>query len=66
MAWDSLMDFQGAQSQKEGQEDQGEEKEQGGTPPSGHKNPWSTRPSFRPWAPWKSIKLSQAIKLSLS
>ena len=32
MAWDSLMDFQGAQSQKEGQEDQGKVKELGGPP----------------------------------
>ena len=30
MAWDSLKDCQGAQSQKEGQEDQGEIKELGG------------------------------------
>ena len=32
MDWDSLMDFWGAQSQKEGQQDQGEVKELGGSP----------------------------------
>ena len=32
IAWDSLMDFQGAQRQKEGQEDQGTLKALGGSP----------------------------------
>ena len=32
MDWDSLMDRQGAQSQKEGNDDRGEVKELGGTP----------------------------------
>ena len=33
MAWDTLMDCQGAQSQKEGQKDQREVKDIGGDPP---------------------------------
>ena len=53
------MDFQGTQSQKEGQIDQETSKQ-----PSSFTSPWSFWPSFWLWAPWKSIKLSQAIKLS--
>ena len=46
MDWDSLTGCQGAQSRKEGQEDQGEIKELGGHPPSCFRVPWSSWPSF--------------------
>ena len=45
------MDCQGAQSQKEGQEDQGEVKDLGGTHPSCFKVPWSSWLSFWLWVP---------------
>ena len=68
MAWDSLMDLQGSQSQKECQEGQGavKVKELGGYLPGYFKLPGSSWLSFWLWAPWKTIiKLSQAIKLRL-
>ena len=46
MDWDSLMDCQGAQSQKEAQEDQGTFKQLGGAPPSSFISTWSSWPSF--------------------
>ena len=53
MDWDGLMDCQGAQRQKEGQEDQEEATEPGGfPPPSCFKVPWSSWPSF--WL-WKAL-----------
>ena len=61
---DSLMDCQGAQSQKEGEEDQGTLKQPGGFPPSSFTSLWSFWPSTWLWAPWQSIKLSQSVKLS--
>ena len=39
MDWDSLMDCHGAQSQQEGQEDQGEIEERGGDPPAVLRSP---------------------------
>ena len=50
MALDSLMDFQGAQSQKEGQEVQGTLEQLGG-PPNYFTYPWPSWPSFWLWAP---------------
>ena len=49
MAWDSSMDFQGAQGQEEGQEDQQFLKQLGGCPPSSLPSPWSSWPSFWLW-----------------
>ena len=59
------MDFQGAQSQEEGQEDQGEvqlQEDQGGVqglgePPRTFRVPWSSRPSF--WLFLASLELHQ-------
>ena len=46
MAWECLMDCQGAQSQKEGQEDQGEVNELGRTPLKPARDPYlEARPS---------------------
>ena len=52
MDWDSLMDWQGAQSQKEGNDDRGKGKGARRDPPSHLKIQWSFWPSFRLWDPW--------------
>ena len=57
MAWGSLLDLQGAQSQKEGQEDQGTLKPLGEGPRSSFTSTWSSWPSFWLWVTWKSSKL---------
>ena len=64
MAWNSSMDCQGAQSQKEGQEHeyQGEIKELGGDPPCLFKVSWS---SFWLWALWQSIFANSGSGFSL-
>ena len=62
--WDSLLDCQGAQSQKEGQDEN--VKALAGIPPRCFEVPWASWPSFWLWAPRQSIKLSQSIKLAWS
>ena len=57
MDWDSLMGCQGAQTTKMSRA--------GWTLPIYFQVSWSSWASFWLWAPWKYIKLSQTIKLSL-
>ena len=49
MDWDSLMDCQGVQSQKEGQEEQGEVKELEAVLCSSFTFPWSSSGFARPY-----------------
>ena len=56
MAWDSLMDFQGTWTQKEGQENKGTLKQLRGYPPRSFTPPWSSWASLGLWVPWKSTK----------
>ena len=64
MDWDSLMDCRGAQSQKDGQEDQGTLKQLGGVPILALYLSLVLL-TFWLWAPWHAITRSQSIKLSL-
>ena len=56
MDWDGLIDFQGAQSQKESQEDQWTIKQLGGYPLSSCTFPWFSWPSF-----W--LRVQEAVQM---